>query len=166
MDEIIKATLSMRDVVEMYGFEVNRGGFINCPFHTEKTASLKVYSEPGRGFYCYGCGAGGSVIDFVMLLFEIPFRAALVRLNADFQLRLTSDRPDRSEIEQLRKERAERQQKKAEYEKEFNEKAAEFRWLHNQKLNSRPDGPEYAKACSWRYEYLNWWLDNNLSFKG
>lgn len=166
MDEIIKSTLSMRDVVEMYGFDVNRGGFIICPFHTEKTASLKIYSEPGKGFYCYGCGIGGSVIDFVMLLFNIPFRAALVRLNADFQLRLTTDRPSRPEIDRIRQERATKQRKKAEYEKEFNKIAAEFRRLHNQKLNSEPGSPEFVEACSWRYEYLSWWLDNNLSFEG
>lgn len=84
----IKSTLSMQDVALLYGFEPNRAGSILCPFHQEKTPSLKVYSEIGRGWHCFGCGKGGSVIDFVMLLFDIPFRAACVRLNADFNLGL------------------------------------------------------------------------------
>lgn len=36
-----------------------------CPFHSEKTASCTVYPE-SQSFYCFGCGAGGDVITFVM----------------------------------------------------------------------------------------------------
>ena len=32
-------------------------------FHEDRTPSLHVYPEPGRGWYCYGCGRGGSVYD-------------------------------------------------------------------------------------------------------
>ncbi len=84
----------MDEVVRRYGFEPNRAGFICCPFHREKTPSLKVYSEPGRGFYCYGCGAGGSVIDFAMLLFKIPFANAVSRIDCDFLLGLLNDKPE------------------------------------------------------------------------
>ena len=69
--EIIKQSLSMQEVAEKYGFYPNRAGFIQCPFHTgDHTASLKVYPEKGGGFYCFGCKAHGSVIDFVMRLFD------------------------------------------------------------------------------------------------
>ena len=87
--EIIKQSLSMQEVAEKYGFYPNRAGFIQCPFHTgDHTASLKVYTEKGGGFYCFGCKAHGSVIDFVMRLFDCSFQTALERLNSDFGLGL------------------------------------------------------------------------------
>ena len=166
MTDIVKQTLSMRNVAEQYGFELERGSFIKCPFHSEKTASLKIYSEPGRGWHCYGCGTGGSVIDFVMLLFEIPFSAALVRLNSDFQLGLTADKPDPTQLNRLRRDRAERDRKKRAWEEEYRTKTDEFRRLHIYKTTSKPDSPEYAEACGWKYDYLDWWLEKNLSYRG
>ena len=87
--EIIKQSLSMQEVAEKYGFYPNRAGFVQCPFHTgDHTASLKVYTEKGGGFYCFGCKAHGSVIDFAMRLFDCSFQTALERLNSDFGLGL------------------------------------------------------------------------------
>lgn len=83
-DEIIN-NVKMQDIFRQYGFNPNRGGFICCPFHREKTASLKAYKNDTR-FKCFGCGASGSVIDFVMRLFNIDFRQALARLSYDFNI--------------------------------------------------------------------------------
>ncbi|TLM79787.1 MAG: DNA primase [Actinobacteria bacterium] len=52
-----------------------------CPFHNEKTASFKV--DPStQMFHCFGCGAGGSVFDFVMRTDNLDFPDA-VRLLAE-----------------------------------------------------------------------------------
>ena len=83
--ENIKAALDIDRVVSFYGYEPNRQGFLNCPFHSEKTASCKIYPK-SNSFYCFGCGAGGDVIDFVRLLYGLDFRQACVRLEADFGL--------------------------------------------------------------------------------
>lgn len=83
----IKERLTAQEVVEFYGFHPDRSGFIKCPFHQgDRHASLKVYSGNKTGWHCFGCGAGGSVIDFVMKLFDIDFRQACVRINTDFHL--------------------------------------------------------------------------------
>jgi DNA primase len=50
-----------------------------CPFHAEKTASFSVHS--GHQFYkCFGCGAGGDVIKFVMEMERMSFWEALRHL--------------------------------------------------------------------------------------
>ena len=93
----IKESLDTRQVIEYYGFKVNRQGFVSCPFHSEKTESLKVF-KGSRGWHCFGCGQNGSVIDFVMKLFGIGLKQAITRLNYDFNLRLTNEKPDPKQI--------------------------------------------------------------------
>lgn len=90
----LKERLGMDEVAQRYGFSPNRSGFIQCPFHKgDNHGSLKLY--PGqKGWHCFGCQRGGSVIDFVMQLYGIDFRQACLRLNTDFGLRLTGQRPD------------------------------------------------------------------------
>lgn len=43
-----------------------------CPFHGEKTPSFNVYTENGS-FYCFGCGAGGDVITFIMKIENLDY---------------------------------------------------------------------------------------------
>ena len=83
--ERIKAALDINKVVSFYGYEPNRQGFVSCPFHSERTASLKIYPK-SNSFYCFGCGAGGDVIDFVRLLYGLDFGQACLRLESDFGL--------------------------------------------------------------------------------
>tara|TARA_Y100000310_G_scaffold340218_1_gene435247 strand:+ start:1821 stop:2366 length:546 start_codon:yes stop_codon:yes gene_type:complete len=47
-----------------------------CPFHDEKTPSLACYPAE-RGFYCFGCGTGGSTITLVMKLHNLNFIQAV-----------------------------------------------------------------------------------------
>ena len=50
-----------------------------CPFHSEKTPSFTVY--PGtQSFFCFGCGAGGDVVNFVMRMENLDYRSALETL--------------------------------------------------------------------------------------
>ncbi len=50
-----------------------------CPFHSERTPSFTVYPQT-QSFYCFGCGAGGNVIDFLMRIENLDFRAAVENL--------------------------------------------------------------------------------------
>lgn len=80
--EEIKDLYSMRDILERYGLpQPNRSGFICCPFHKEKTASMKIYP---KDFNCYGCGANGDVFTFVMMMDGLSFKEAYAELGGDY----------------------------------------------------------------------------------
>ena len=51
----------------------------NCPFHSEKTPSFTVF-RGSQSFYCFGCGAGGDVITFVMRMENLDYMAAVEKL--------------------------------------------------------------------------------------
>lgn len=150
----IKQSLSGRAVVERYGFEPNRAGFLRCPFHQgDDTASLKVYDEQGRGWHCFGCGKGGSVIDFVMELHGISFRQAVLRLNEDFDLGLVGERPDARTAAVAARKRLEAEKEQAQYRWAYYLKMVRHRRLLRAYYTRAPQHPEdpidneYAEAC-------------------
>ena len=51
-----------------------------CPFHSEKTPSFTVYPQ-NNSFYCFGCGAGGDQISFVMKMERIDYPDAVKLLG-------------------------------------------------------------------------------------
>lgn len=165
----VKSLVTIQDVAEHYGFHPNRAGYICCPFHREKTASLKLYSDQ-RGWCCFGCHAGGTVIDFVMKLFDIPFRQAILRINADFALGLTWDKPDpavRSAILEARRREAQRKAKLEQLEDKHRELASEHQyWWDVLKYFEPTRGdweagfihPLYAEAVR-KQPYLEYMLD-------
>ena len=83
----IRNSLDTQEVFSNYGLRPNRSGFVCCFLHNERTPSMKVYKGNG-GYYCFGCGARGSVIDFVMQYFGLTFTDAISKINADFSLGL------------------------------------------------------------------------------
>ncbi len=156
----------MDAVARRYGYDPNRAGCISCPFHHEKTPSLKIYTSPGRGFYCYGCGAGGSVIDFVMMTLNISYQAAVVRINADFGLGMTAEKPNPSELRKWRQEQAEKLRGRQLYEAEYTAMTSAFRRLwfaFKEKSPATLDGPidpEWIEACH-RLPVLQHWFDEH-----
>lgn len=61
-----------------------------CPFHTEKTPSFTVV--PDKGFYhCFGCGAHGSAIDFIMATENLNFVAAVTALAQEAGMDIPGD---------------------------------------------------------------------------
>lgn len=84
-----------------------------CPLHGEKSASFHVTETGGAGgqFYCFGCGARGSVIDFVMAAQGLDFGAAVKSLASSGGVARSPDpaRAARVQAEaQARRIRAER----------------------------------------------------------
>ena len=79
--EVIAELISLNDIVDVVGGYValnNRGGnfFGLCPFHNEKTPSFSVSADK-QMYYCFGCGAGGNVISFVMQIENYDFLDSL-----------------------------------------------------------------------------------------
>lgn len=65
-----------RYVEALAGLSVSRHRKVQCPFYDDRTPSLHVYREPDRGWFCFGCGRGGSVYDFAALLWGRETRGA------------------------------------------------------------------------------------------
>jgi len=57
-------------VERLTGQRVGRSRKVRCPFHEDRTPSLHVFAEPERGWYCFGCGRGGSIYDLAALLWR------------------------------------------------------------------------------------------------
>ena len=81
--ETVKAAVPVRAAAERYGLEVNYSGMVRCPFHEDRTPSMKLYEDH---FFCFGCGKHGDVIDLVAELFAIPPYNAACKLADDFGL--------------------------------------------------------------------------------
>ncbi len=78
----LKQNTSMREVVENHGIKVNNRGFCCCPFHKEKTASMKIYKT---SYNCFGCGANGDIFTFVMGMEHCDFKTAFQSLGGTYQ---------------------------------------------------------------------------------
>ncbi|BCX16589.1 MAG: hypothetical protein KatS3mg117_0271 [Geminicoccaceae bacterium] len=80
--EEFKARLPLAEIVGRWVKLTRRGrewvGL--CPFHAEKTPSFSVVED--KGFYhCFGCGAHGDAVSFVMAIERLEFKEALARLE-------------------------------------------------------------------------------------
>lgn len=89
-EEVITAVLDHHDIVEVVGRAVHlskRGrNYIGlCPFHSEKTPSFNVSPEK-RSYHCFGCGAGGNAIRFVMEMEGLTFPEAVRQLAEEVNI--------------------------------------------------------------------------------
>lgn len=112
--EEIKSTYNMRDIVAQYGFQLNRRGFISCPFHVgDRQASLKVYD---RDFHCHACGANGDIFTFVQMMDSIGFKEAFQVLGGTYEKPTFASRltvyKSQKRRDMLRKEQERRDRKK------------------------------------------------------
>ena len=79
----LKARHPLGDTVEAAGVRLRGRGRVRqgvCPFHDEIEGSFTVYADSER-FYCFGCGAGGDVLDFVQRMENLTLPEAIARLD-------------------------------------------------------------------------------------
>ena len=72
----------MRELVEKYGIMIDRKGFCCCPFHKEKTGSMKVFKD---SYYCFGCGESGDIFTFVQKMDDVDFKTAFKSLGGTYR---------------------------------------------------------------------------------
>ena len=101
--EVIEEVRASANIVDVVGSNVplrkrGRNYLGLCPFHTEKEPSFTV-SDEKQIFHCFGCGASGSVFDFVMRTRNITFVEAVEELANRFSITL----PKEKETEQAKK---------------------------------------------------------------
>src|SRR5690348_11823268 len=70
-----------------------------CPFHGEKTPSFYVYDD---GYHCFGCGAHGDAISFVMQSQGLGFMEAVSELASEAGLEVPKPSPGAAEAERRR----------------------------------------------------------------
>ena len=138
-DDIIEEVRSKNDIVDVVSQYVKltkKGSsyFGLCPFHNEKTPSFSV--TPGKQmYYCFGCGAGGNVFNFIMEYENYTFGEALKHLA------------DRAGVElpkiEYSKEVRQKAQEKAEL-LEINKQAAQY-FYYQLRTDKGYRGYEYLK---------------------
>ena len=117
--QTIKDRLTMREVLEHYGYSAKRR--MPCPLHNGKDNNFEVIEKT---FMCFSQCGGGDVITFVQKLFNLSFPDALKKIDIDFGLNIYGEHT----FEDLRKShyrqkqiQAERERKKREKEQAKNE---------------------------------------------
>ena len=138
-DDIIEEVRSKNDIVDVVSqyVKLTRKGssyFGLCPFHNEKTPSFSV--TPGKQmYYCFGCGAGGNVFNFIMEYENYTFGETLKHLA------------DRAGVElpkiEYSKEVRQKAQEKAEL-LEINKQAAQY-FYYQLRTDKGYRGYEYLK---------------------
>jgi len=88
--EALKARLDIVDVVGNYVELKKAGGNFKapCPFHDEKSPSF-VVSPQKQIYHCFGCGASGNAIGFVMEYEKLSYPEALEKLAENYNFTLT-----------------------------------------------------------------------------
>ncbi len=104
-EELIEEVRSRNDIVDVISgyVKLKKSGsnyFGLCPFHNEKSGSFSV-SPSKQMYYCFGCGAGGNVITFIMEYENYTFMEA-VRILAE---RAGIELPQMEETPEERKSR-------------------------------------------------------------
>ena len=126
IDDLLERT----DIVELIGHSIKikktgRNYQALCPFHNEKSPSFSI--NPDKQFYyCFGCGAGGNAVSFLMDYDRLDFIQSIEQLAKQHGLEIPKEQSFENS-EQLQKKR-----------NSFDilEKAAEF---YQQQLKSHPD---------------------------
>lgn len=143
----IKSSVTMAQLASMYGYEVNRSGFMLCPFHADTSPSMKVY-DGDRGFCCFVCDEAGDIFDFVKKHDGLDFPKAAQRIADLFGIPVSDGRKtsmtkeDIARIKQRKAEREAKEKAKNENEKRLYELSDKIRFF--KEIQSRCEPLSYV----------------------
>ena len=105
--EIIEEIVARTDINDIIGSYVSlkrAGSNMNglCPFHSEKTPSFTVFSK-SNSFYCFGCGAGGDAISFIMRAENLDYPSAVEFLASRVGVTIPQDKNEIAQMGMSRK---------------------------------------------------------------
>lgn len=111
--QTIKDRLTMREVLERYGYNARKR--MPCPLHNGRDLNFEVKEKE---YICYSHCGNGDVISFVQKLFNLTFPATLQKIDTDFGLNIYGEHS----FEELRRSQRQQQALKAKRERQRREK--------------------------------------------
>lgn len=150
----VKTAVSMRQIAEYCGLQVNKKGLCLCPFHQDKNPSMKIYPN-GKGFYCFTCGAGGDQISFMARYRDISNHEAARELAAAFQVPIQEPVTYREKRET---ELARRRRCEIEKFKQHAKLWLRMYWILLCEARRDPDSPHFAEAVR-SLDHVEYMLD-------
>lgn len=160
----IKERLSIKEVCERYGLHFDTRGRTLCPFHNDHNPSANIKNN--QTFHCSPCGIHVDVIGFTERIFNIDFRQTVVRMNEDFHLGITNEKPDRAALDEwkrLQDEKAAEEAILVAHIAEYMQNAKLYRYIWNALHGDKPRSHDEAKRwAGWiaKFEYLNYWFES------
>ena len=141
--QTIKDRLTMRDVLERYGYSAKRR--MPCPIHQGKDLNFEVKEKSWR---CYSHCGSGDTISFVQQLFNLSFPDALKKIDIDFNLNLYGEhsfedlRKSHYRQKQIQAERERKKQEKQQADAEYWAVFDEWKRLDDNKRKYAPKKPD------------------------
>ena len=157
----VKERVTAREVMERAGIVFNRNNMCRCPFHQDKTASMKV-KPTDKKYFCFGCGEKGDAIDFVAKYYNRSPREAAMQIADEFGI--IYDSSVRSPPKPVRREKSPMQILEETKTKTYRVLSDYLHLLKEWKVNYAPKTleeewkAEFIEACQ-QTERINYYLD-------
>jgi DNA primase catalytic core len=74
----LKTRLQITTVLQRYNLKPDKNGMLKCPFHADKTPSLKIYTDTNT-YNCFSCGANGDAIQFIESFEKLNKHQAIIK---------------------------------------------------------------------------------------
>ena len=79
--EAVRSKVNLHMAAEKYGMDIGKNSMVRCPFHDDRTPSMKLNN---KYYYCFGCGAKGDVISLVAEHLSLSAADAAQRIADDY----------------------------------------------------------------------------------